>query len=127
MNVFMSALNADTFLYYFPILLIVLTFELSLSVYKSSGLQWTTKLAMGNLVINLLWIALIISIVINPNLFNPEFVPYLAKIYASSTDRITEVINLVMNIIIASVIVTNAIDVYNGFSNVKVNKKSGQT
>ncbi len=120
----MFALNGDTLLYYFPLLLVLVTFELSLSVYKSSGSQWTTKVAAGNLFVNLLWIALLLSIVFNPNLFNPEFIPYMVDIYDSTAENITFMINLAKTAIVLAVIVTNTIDVYNGFNNIGVKEKT---
>jgi cytochrome bd-type quinol oxidase subunit 2 len=120
----MFALNGDTLLYYFPFLLVLVTFELSLSVYKSSGSQWTTKLASGNLIVNLIWIALLLSIVFNPNLFNPEFVPYMVEIYDSTAEKVTLIINLAKTAIVLAVIVTNTIDVYTGFNNIGVKEKT---
>lgn len=124
MNTFMYALNGDTLLYYFPLLLILVTFELSLSAYKSSDSQWTTKIAAGNFFVNLLWIALLLSVVFNPNLFNSEFVPYMVELYDSTTEKITLIINLSKTTIVVAVIVTNAIDVYNGFNNIGVKEKT---
>ena len=120
----MFALNGDTMLYYFPFLLILITFELSLSVYKSTGLEWTTRIAAGNFIVNLLWTALLLSIVLNPNLFNPEFVPYMVELYDSTTEKITLIIDLSKTSILLAVIVTNSIDIYNGFNNIGVKEKT---
>lgn len=124
LNTFMFALNGDTLLYYFPLLLVLVTFELSLSVYKSSDSQWTTKLAAGNFFVNLLWIALLLSIVFNPNLFTPEFVPYMVEIYDSTAEKITLIINLSKTAIVLAVIVTNSIDVHNAFNNIGVKEET---
>ncbi len=120
----MFALNGDTLLNYLPFLLVLVTFELSLSVYKSSGSQWTTKLAAGNFFVNLLWIALLLLIVFNPNLFNPEFVPYMVELYDSTAEKITLIINLSKTAIVLAVIVTNTIDVYNAFNNIGVKEET---
>jgi len=120
----MFALNGDTLLYYFPFLLVLLTFELSLSVHKSTGSEWTTKLAAGNFFINLLWIALLLLVVFNPNLFNSEFVPYMAEIYDSTAEKIILIINLGKTAIVLAVIVTNTIDIYNAFNNIGIKEKT---
>ncbi|NYF25272.1 hypothetical protein [Sporosarcina sp. JAI121] len=120
----MFALNGDTMLYYFPFLLILVTFELSLSAYKSSGSEWTTRIALGNFIVNLLWTALLLSIVFNPNLFTPEFVPYMVELYDSTKEKITFTINLSKTAIVVAVIVTNSIDVYNGFNNIGVKEET---
>jgi len=120
----MFALNGDTMLYYFPFLLILVTFELSLSVYKSTGSQWTTKIAASNFLVNLLWIALLLSIIFNPNLFNPEFVPYMVELYDSTAEKITLIINLSKTAIVVAVIATNSIDVYDGFNNIGVKEET---
>ncbi len=120
----MFALNSDILFHYFPFLLVLITFELSLSIYKSSGSQWTTKLAAGNLFVNLLWIAILLSIVFNPNLFNPEFVPYMVEIYDSTTEKITLIINLSKTAIVLAVIATNSIDVHNAFNNIGVKEEA---
>ncbi len=83
----MSILNGEVLLNYFPAALLVITLEIIMSVYKSSDYQWTAKLAIGNLFLNLTWIALIVVVTMDPKLFNPEFVVHLSNIYDSPTEK----------------------------------------
>lgn len=122
----MPIFNGETLLYYFPFIIMILTLEIIMTSYKSSAFHWTLKLAGCNLIVNFLWITLLVFIAVHPNLLNPEFVPHVASIYNSTTEKITIILNSIMSVILCSVIVTNTIDVYVGFTNVKTKKKSDQ-
>jgi cytochrome bd-type quinol oxidase subunit 2 len=123
----MSILDGEVLLLYFPAAVLLITLEIVMSIYKSNAFQWTAKLATCNLIVNLMWIVLITVVSFDPNLFNPDFVIHLAGIYSSSSEKITKFINLIMNVLVFSVILTNSIDVYSGFYNVKTKKKSDQS
>ncbi len=122
----MSILNGEVLLNYFPAALLVITLEIIMSVYKSSDYQWTAKLAIGNLFLNLTWIALIVVVTMDPKLFNPEFVVHLSNIYDSPTEKMSSIIQFILYSLVFSVIVTNAIDSYSGFVTVKADKNSDQ-
>ena len=121
----MSILNGEVLLNYFPAALLVITLEIIMSIYKSSDYQWTAKLAIGNLFLNLTWIALIVVVTMDPKLFNPEFVRASVKnIYDSPTEKMSSIIQFILYSLVFSVIVTNAIDSYSGFVTVKADKNS---
>ena len=123
----MAILNGEVLINYFPVALLIITFEIIMSIYKSDDFQWTAKHALGNLFVNLMWIALIVFVSMDPKLFNPDFAVHLAERYYSSPENMTNVIQLIMNAIVCLVIVTNIIDIFSGFNMVKEKKKSDQT
>lgn len=122
----MAILNGEVLLTYFPAALLIITFEIIMSIYKSDVYEWTAKHALGNLFVNLMWIALIIVVSIDPKLFNPDFAIHLADRYDSTPDKMANIIQLVMNAIVCLVVVTNIIDIYSGFNMAKEKKKSDQ-
>jgi cytochrome bd-type quinol oxidase subunit 2 len=119
----MSILNGEVLITYFPAALLLITFEVIMSIYKSDVYQWTAKHAVGNLFVNLMWIVLILVVAMDPKLFNPEFAKYLAGTYNSTSEKMTDIIQLVMNAVVCLVVVTNIIDTYSGFNMVKEKEK----
>ncbi len=119
----MSILNGEVLIAYFPAALLLITFEVIMSIYKSDVHQWTAKHAVGNLFVNLMWIVLILVVAMDPKLFNPEFATYLAGTYNSTSEKMTDIIQLVMNAVVCLVVVTNIIDTYSGFNMVKEKEK----
>ncbi|MFC5590514.1 hypothetical protein ACFPRA_16530 [Sporosarcina soli] len=119
----MSILNGEVLITYFPAALLLITFEVIMSIYKSDVYQWTAKHAVGNLFVNLMWIVLILVVAMDPKLFNPEFATYLAGTYNSTSEKMTDIIQLVMNAVVCLVVVTNIIDTYSGFNMVKEKEK----
>lgn len=122
----MTIFNGETLLAYFPFTLVMIMLELLMSSYKSIEIEWTLKHAISNLVVNIMWIALLFAVVVNPNLFSPEFIPHMSNLYDQSIAKTTYILNAVMGIIVMAVIVTNTIDTYTGFANCKTSKKSDQ-
>ncbi|MCG7335608.1 hypothetical protein MHZ95_09985 [Sporosarcina sp. ACRSM] len=119
----MSILNGEVLITYFPAALLLITFEVIMSIYKSDVFQWSAKHAVGNLFVNLMWIVLILVVAMDPKLFDPEFAVYLAGVYNSTSEKMTDVIQLIMNAVVCLVIVTNIIDTYSGFNMVKEKEK----
>ena len=119
----MSILNGEVLITYFPAALLLITFEVIMSIYKSDVYQWTAKHAVGNLFVNLMWIVLILVVAMDPKLFNPEFATYLASTYNSTSEKMTDIIQLVVNAVVCLVVVTNIIDTYSGFNMVKEKEK----
>lgn len=122
----MAILNGEVLLTYFPAGLLIITFEIIMAIYRSDDFQWTAKHALGNLFVNLMWIALIVVVAIDPKLFDPDFAVHLADRYNYTVEHMTNVIQLVLNAIVCLVIVTNIIDIFSGFNMVKEKKKSDQ-
>lgn len=103
----------------FPVTLLLLTFEIVLASYKSLAPKWTTKLALGNLIINLFWTVLIIVLLLNPKLVQPYLANLLAQVFQRSPDDIsTHSYLIIMGIGLASII-TVAIDAFTGFKKLR--------
>lgn len=122
----MAILNGEVLLTYFPAALLIITFEIIMSIYKSDDFQWTAKHALGNLFVNLMWIALFIVVSMDPKLFHPDFAVHLAVQYNNTPEKMADIIQLIMNAVVCLVIVTNIIDIYSGFNMVNEKKKSDQ-
>ena len=59
---------------YWPIMVIVIGLEIALALYKFFKGQWTYKIAIFNTIYEVIATVVIIVIMINPNLFQPDFV-----------------------------------------------------
>ena len=115
--------NSDTLLLYFPAIVLLFTLEIILTACRSDDFQWTRTLAVCNLIINFSWVALLLTMVSNPNLFDPEFAPSIARIYNYSLTTTTAVLYFIGYSIVLAVVITNIIDTYIGFSSYKFKKK----
>lgn len=106
----------------FPVTLLLLTLEIVFSSYKATTKVWTRKLAIGNLVINLLWVALITLLLLNPMIIHPFLSNLLAQIFNRSPEDIfTQVLIIIIAVGLLS-IVSTIIDSYTGFKQAKEHK-----
>lgn len=76
----MPVFNQDILLTYWPIIVIFSIFEIGLIAYKLKVGKWTYPLAWMNAIIHTASMIAFFVIISNPNLFNPEVVPYFADI-----------------------------------------------
>lgn len=79
--------NQDVLLQYWPIVVIMIVFEVAISLYKLVQGQWTTRLAIGNAILQLAATIVFIVIVVNPHLFNEGFIMYVANVFAISPEE----------------------------------------
>lgn len=79
--------NQDVLLQYWPIVIIVIVFEIAISLYKLVQGQWTKKLAIGNAILQIVGTIVFIVIVVNPNLFNEGFVTFVANAFTTSPEE----------------------------------------
>ncbi|WP_342510402.1 hypothetical protein MKY34_10775 [Sporosarcina sp. FSL K6-1522] len=115
--------NTDTLLLYFPAIILLFTLEIILTACRSDDVQWTRTLAVCNLIVNFSWVTLLLVMVSNPNLFNPEFAPTIARTYNYSLTTATAILYFIGYSIVLAVVITNIIDTFTGFSNCKFKKK----
>lgn len=106
----------------FPITLFLLTLEIVLSSYKASSINWTLKLAFGNLVINVFWIALIIILLMNPLVIHSFLADMLAQIFGRSPEDISNQVYLIIFGIGFLSIISTVIDSFTGFKQSKTEK-----
>ncbi|MBH0320688.1 MULTISPECIES: HAAS signaling domain-containing protein [Bacillus cereus group] len=78
--------NQDVLLQYWPIVIIMIVFEICISLYKLVQGQWTQRLAIGNAILQIAGTIVFIVIVVNPHVFNPGFITYLANVFTISPE-----------------------------------------
>lgn len=79
--------NQDVLLQYWPIVVIMIVFEIGISLYKLVQGKWTQRLAIGNAILQVAGTIVFIVIVVNPHLFNTGFITYLANAFTISTEE----------------------------------------
>ena len=76
--------NQDVLLQYWPLILVMIVFEVAISLYKLVQGQWTKRLAIGNAILQVVGTTIFIVIVVNPHLLNEGFITYLANAFTTS-------------------------------------------
>ena len=79
--------NQDILLQYWPIVVIMIVFEIGISLYKLVQGKWTQRLAIGNAILQVAGTIVFIVIVVNPHLFNAGFITYLANAFTISSEE----------------------------------------
>ncbi|PFT67047.1 hypothetical protein COK67_06570 [Bacillus cereus] len=79
--------NQDVLLQYWPIVVIMIVFEICISLYKLVQGQWTQRLAIGNVILQIAGTIVFIVIVVNPHVFNAGFITYLANAFTISSEE----------------------------------------
>lgn len=77
----MPALNQDVLNSFTFFILVIVVFELALALYKLVVKHWTMKLAVLNVVYELIATVVLIFIVTNAKLLNPQFVTYMSDVF----------------------------------------------
>ena len=106
----------------FPVTLLLLTVEIVLASYKSIEPKWTKRLAYSNLIINIAWTIIIIVLLLNPSLILPYLADVLADVFQKSPEDIMPQVHMIFIGIGLASIVTNIIDSFVGFKNLKCDK-----
>ncbi|WP_338752696.1 HAAS signaling domain-containing protein [Bacillus sp. FJAT-52991] len=81
------AFNQEVLLRYWPIVVVVIGFEIALAVYKLIKGQWTKRMAIFNAVHEFIATVVFIVILISPNVMNQEFITYMADLFTSSAKQ----------------------------------------
>ncbi|WP_242272629.1 hypothetical protein [Bacillus cereus group sp. BfR-BA-01310] len=79
--------NQDVLLQYWPIVVIMIAFEIGISLYKLVQGQWTKRLAIGNAILQITGTIVFIVIVVNPHLINEGFITYVANVFTISPEE----------------------------------------
>lgn len=111
----MPIFNQDVLMSYLAIIIIYIALELIRFIYMAVARQWTFGLAITNAIVNVASFVFLIIIASNANLFNPEFAPYIADVTENTLGAVNSFIAAITWIIIASVVVTGVISIYQGF------------
>ncbi|QIW19269.1 HAAS signaling domain-containing protein [Bacillus thuringiensis] len=112
-----ATFNQDVLLQYWPIVVIVIVFEIGISLYKLVQGQWTKKLATGNAILQIVGTIVFIVIVVNPHLFNEEFITYVANVFTTSPEEVKKWL-IGGGIIIY--ILSAALNIFDGFRKARI-------
>ncbi|MDQ0272655.1 HAAS signaling domain-containing protein [Cytobacillus purgationiresistens] len=112
--------NQSLLLSCWPIIVVFLGVEIALTIFKWIKGQWTQRLAMVNTIYHILYTGLFLFIILQSNLFHPDFFNYMGEIFNSTLAEVESVAQLVIGISIASVILTSAYSSYEGFKKAKI-------
>lgn len=82
-----SVFNQEVLLRYWPLVLIMAGLEIALALYKYFIGQWTPRLAIFNTVVQLMGALIVIFILLSPNLFNPDFLAFMADLFAVTVEK----------------------------------------
>lgn len=120
----MAAFGNVSVMALFPATLLLLTLEIVLASYKSITPKWTTRLAYGNLIINVAWTILIIVILLNPAIILPYLADVLAEVFQRSPDDIIPQVHMIVMVVGLASIVTTIIDAFSGFRRLRIENES---
>ncbi|MEE6182358.1 HAAS signaling domain-containing protein [Bacillus pretiosus] len=112
-----ATFNQDVLLQYWPIVVIVIVFEIGISLYKLVQGQWTKKLAIGNAILQIVGTIVFIVIVVNPHLFNEGFIVYVANVFTTSPEEVKKWL-IGGGIIIY--ILSAALNIFDGFRKARI-------
>lgn len=88
----MPSLNHDVLNSFSSLVVIVIGAEIALALYQLFKGQWTKKVAMINVLREVIGSIVLIIVIIHPNLFNPEFLIYMADIFNISSEDVRKFI-----------------------------------
>ncbi|WP_455920692.1 HAAS signaling domain-containing protein [Priestia megaterium] len=106
------SLNQEVLMGYWPVVVILIGFEIALSLYKLIKGKWTKRMAISNTVLQLIGTIVFIVILINPNLFNQGFITYMTDLFTMTVNHFKA---WIVGGGIFCFIVSAAISVFDGF------------
>ncbi|MFJ7954409.1 HAAS signaling domain-containing protein [Lysinibacillus sp. NPDC096418] len=107
--------NQDTLLSYWPIILSLISLEITVNLYKLKVRKWTIPLAAINTIVHLLSTIAFFFIISNPELIHDAFIPQMADAIQTSPSTVSTFIDRFIWVGIAITIVTNIFDIFNNF------------
>lgn len=109
--VFVGAVfNQDILLNYMPFIIIVIALEIGLAIYKFIQPQWTKSMAIYNTISQILFTAIFIVILMNPNLITSEFTHYMTDLLNMTIEKFTLLLFVAVSIGLVLATVFNIID-----------------
>jgi hypothetical protein len=115
----MPSLNQDVLQSFWPFVLLVVGLELILALYKLIKGQWTKQLAIYNTLYELAATVILIVIIMNPNLFQQEFLTYMSGLFKIEAAQFQ--FWMTSGVIILFV-VSAVINVFDGFRKYRIHK-----
>ncbi|MBV7504968.1 hypothetical protein KW850_06810 [Bacillus sp. sid0103] len=109
--------NQEVLLQYWPIVVMMIAFEIALSLYKLIKGQWTKRMAISNAVLQIIQTIVFIVIVINPNLLSKDFITYMVDLFSITANQFK---TWIVGGGIFIFIVSTAINVVDGFRKARI-------
>lgn len=109
--------NQEVLLQYWPIVVMMIAFEIALSLYKLIKGQWTKRMAISNAVLQIIQTIVFIVIVINPNLLSKDFITYMMDLFSITANQFK---TWIVGCGIFIFIVSTAINVVDGFRKARI-------
>lgn len=81
------AFNQEVLLRYWPVIVIVIGFEIVLALYKLIKGQWTKRMAICNTALQIIVTIVFIVIIMDPNLMSQEFITYMTDLFTITTNQ----------------------------------------
>lgn len=111
------ALNQDVILSFWPIVVAVIGLEIALAITKLVKGQWTYKLAVFNTIYEVIATVVVIIIMLNPNLFQAEFISYMTDIFSITEEKFT---NWFIGGVIFTFVLFAGIAIFDGFRKARI-------
>lgn len=112
-----ATFNQEVLLRSWPIVVMVIGFEIALSLYKLIKGQWTKRMALSNTALQLFGTIVFIVILINPNVLSAEFITYMADLF---TVTASEFKTWIVGGGIFIFLVSAAVSVWDGFRKARI-------
>ena len=109
--------NQGVLLQYWPIVVMIIVFEIAISLYKLVQGQWTKRLAIGNTVLQIAGTIVFIIIVVNPHIFTDGFITFVANVFTISPEELKK---WLIGGGILIYILSAALNIYDGFRKASV-------
>jgi hypothetical protein len=113
----MPALNQEVLLRYWPIIVMIIGIEVAFSLYKLLKAQWTKRMAIYNAILQIITTIVFVSILINPNIMNEQFIAYMSDLFTITTDQLSR--SIIRSVIIVYII-SAAVSVLDGFKKARI-------
>jgi len=116
----MPIFNQHVLLTYWPIIVAFIILEIGLLLYKFKAGQWTYPLAWTNTIIHSASIIAFFVIIKNPNLFNPDVIPYFANIIETNAISVENTMNWIWRGLIITLVITLVMEIYDSFRKARI-------
>ncbi|PGB79698.1 hypothetical protein COM03_14470 [Bacillus wiedmannii] len=109
--------NQDVLLQYWLIVVMIIVFEITISLYKLVQGQWTKRLAIGNTILQIAGTIVFIIIVVNPHIFTDGFITFVANVFTISLEELKK---WLIGGGILIYVLSAALNIYDGFRKASV-------
>ena len=102
--------NQEILLNYMPFIIVVIALEIGLAIYKLIQRHWTKSMAIYNTISQILFTAVFIVILMNPNLITSDFTHYMTDLLNMTIEKFTWLLFVAVSIGLILATVFNIID-----------------